>query len=136
MAQSQVVKAPPEEIEATEAFKLFDKERKGYITLVDLKKAETELGENLGEQNLKAMINEADCDNDGVVDLSEFLTYHGLHNSSLKALEESTQEIEGIMCLQNLTLGSSQSKTQLENEVLKQSSQDINHLKAETDHKR
>jgi centrin-3 len=44
------------------AFKLFDEENKGKISLRNLKKIARELGENLTEEELQAMIEEFDKD--------------------------------------------------------------------------
>ncbi len=47
------------------AFRLFDTENKGKISLNDLKKVAKELGESLREEELIAMIEEFDRDGDG-----------------------------------------------------------------------
>jgi centrin-3 len=44
------------------AFRLFDEENKGKISLRNLKKIARELGENLTEEELQAMIEEFDKD--------------------------------------------------------------------------
>ncbi len=59
--------------EALKAFRLFDSEGKGKISLNDLKKVAKELGESLREEELIAMIEEFDRDGDGEIDEEEFL---------------------------------------------------------------
>lgn len=56
-----------------QAFKFFDDEDTGQITLKDLKRVAKELGERYTEEELQAMIDEADADKDGGVTLEEFL---------------------------------------------------------------
>lgn len=51
--------------EILKAFKLFDEEGTGKITLKNMKKISRELGENLSEEELQAMIDEFDRDHDG-----------------------------------------------------------------------
>ena len=55
---------PVEEIR--KAFKLFDDEGKGNIDLKNLKRIAKELGENLTDEELQAMIDEFDTNNDGM----------------------------------------------------------------------
>ncbi|GAA5951140.1 hypothetical protein JCM8115_005065 [Rhodotorula mucilaginosa] len=59
--------------EIRRAFKLFDTEGTGRISLRDLKKVARELGENLEEDELKAMIEEFDLDMDGAISEQEFI---------------------------------------------------------------
>ncbi|WFD34013.1 Calcium-binding component of the spindle pole body (SPB) half-bridge [Malassezia cuniculi] len=61
---------PMEEIQR--AFKLFDDEGTGRISLRSLKRVAKELGENLDDEELAAMIEEFDLDQDGAIDLREF----------------------------------------------------------------
>ncbi|VDP30753.1 unnamed protein product [Schistosoma mattheei] len=51
--------------EMVRAFKLFDEDDSGKITYRNLKKISKELGENLSDQELRAMIEEFDRDGDG-----------------------------------------------------------------------
>jgi calmodulin len=61
----------PEDI--IEAFRVFDVEGKGYITVEELRNAMTNLGEKLTEKEVKEMIMEADFDGDGVINYSDFV---------------------------------------------------------------
>ena len=62
---------PVEEI--LKAFKLFDEDNSGNISLRNLKRVARELGENLSDDELQAMIDEFDKDQDGEISEQEFL---------------------------------------------------------------
>ena len=51
-----------------EAFKVFDKEKKGYITHDQLRYVMTQLGEKLSDDEVDEMIEEVDLDGDGRID--------------------------------------------------------------------
>ncbi|KAI9633270.1 putative CDC31-spindle pole body component, centrin [Dioszegia hungarica] len=55
------------------AFALFDDDKTGRISLKNLKRVARELGESLGEEELQAMIDEFDLDQDGEINEQEFL---------------------------------------------------------------
>lgn len=59
--------------EILRAFKLFDAEGKGVISLNDLRRVAQELGEGLDEEELVAMIDEFDLDGKGGVGIDEFV---------------------------------------------------------------
>merc|ERR1711885_1240 len=59
--------------ETLKAFRLFDDDSTGKISFKNLKRVAKELGENLTDEELQEMIEEADRDGDGEVNESEFL---------------------------------------------------------------
>jgi Ca2+-binding EF-hand superfamily protein len=59
--------------EIIKAFKLFDDDEKGAISFKNLKRVAKELGENLTDEEIQEMIDEADRDGNGVIDQDEFL---------------------------------------------------------------
>ena len=63
---------PVEEI--LKAFKLFDDDNTGAISLKNLRRVARELGENLQDDELQAMIDEFDKDEDGMINENELLS--------------------------------------------------------------
>lgn len=59
--------------EIKEAFRVFDKEGKGYISAADLRNVMTNLGEKLTDEEIDEMIREADIDGDGLINYEEFV---------------------------------------------------------------
>ncbi len=59
--------------EIRRAFQLFDEENKGRISLKNLRKVARELGEQIDDDELQAMIDEFDADNDGEINEQEFI---------------------------------------------------------------
>ncbi|XP_019747777.1 caltractin [Hippocampus comes] len=59
--------------EIMKAFRLFDDDCTGKISFKNLKRVAKELGENLTDEELQEMIDEADRDGDGEVNEQEFL---------------------------------------------------------------
>ncbi|KAK9532143.1 hypothetical protein VZT92_009545 [Zoarces viviparus] len=63
---------PAEEI--TKAFRLFDDDESGKISLRNLRRVARELGENVSDEELRSMIDEFDADGDGEINQQEFLS--------------------------------------------------------------
>eukprot|EP00095_Tigriopus_kingsejongensis_P010067 maker-scaffold1953_size24025-snap-gene-0.3 protein:Tk10067 transcript:maker-scaffold1953_size24025-snap-gene-0.3-mRNA-1 annotation:"Calmodulin" len=62
------------EEEIREAFRVFDREGHGFITVPDLCQVLTTLGDKLTEEESEELISEADIDGDGNVNYEEFVT--------------------------------------------------------------
>lgn len=71
MAVKLAERDPREEI--LKAFRLFDDDETGKITFKNLKRVARELGENMTDEELMEMIEEADRDGDGEISEEEFL---------------------------------------------------------------
>ncbi|XP_036132821.1 calmodulin-like [Molossus molossus] len=61
------------ELDMKEVFQAFDLNGDGHITLDELKQAMAQVGQKLSQEELEAMIREADVDKDGRVNYEEFL---------------------------------------------------------------
>lgn len=59
--------------EILKAFRLFDDDETGRISLKNLKRVAKEIGESMTDEELQEMIDEADKDGDGEIDQDEFL---------------------------------------------------------------
>ncbi len=59
--------------EILKAFRLFDDDESGFITLKNLRRVAKEIGENMTDEELQEMIDEADRDGDGQINEEEFL---------------------------------------------------------------
>ncbi|XP_072032092.1 glycerol-3-phosphate dehydrogenase, mitochondrial-like [Amphiura filiformis] len=57
----------------TTRFHTLDKDKKGYITPIDLRKYLEHHGEHMSEDQLREMLNEVDCNKNGRLELDEFL---------------------------------------------------------------
>ncbi|XP_067423296.1 calmodulin-like protein 6 isoform X1 [Emydura macquarii macquarii] len=66
-------KSKNQDEELRAAFKVFDKEHKGYIDWNTLKYVLMNAGEPLNEQEAELMMKEADKDGDGTIDYEEFV---------------------------------------------------------------
>lgn len=65
--------AEEEEKELRDAFRVFDKHNRGYISASDLRAVLQCLGEDLSEEEIEGMIKEVDVDGDGRIDFLEFV---------------------------------------------------------------
>ncbi|XP_044739813.1 calcium-binding protein LPS1-alpha-like [Chrysoperla carnea] len=65
--------AAQEEQELRDAFRVFDKHNRGYISASDLRAVLQCLGEDLSEEEIEDMIKEVDVDGDGRIDFYEFV---------------------------------------------------------------
>ncbi|GMI28464.1 hypothetical protein TeGR_g9154 [Tetraparma gracilis] len=63
-------RSPGEEVK--KAFELFDDDKTGKIGMRNMRRIARELGENLSEEELQAMIDEFDRDQDGEINEEEF----------------------------------------------------------------
>ncbi|GFQ04168.1 calmodulin [Phtheirospermum japonicum] len=61
------------EEELKEAFRVFDKDQNGFISVAELRHVMTNLGENLTDEEVDEMICEADVDDDGQINYEEFV---------------------------------------------------------------
>ncbi|KAF0972996.1 hypothetical protein FDP41_008660 [Naegleria fowleri] len=59
--------------EIMKAFRLFDEDDTGYITFANLKRVAKDLGENMTDEELREMIEEADRSNSGQISKEDFL---------------------------------------------------------------
>ena len=71
MSAKMAERDPLDEIK--KAFRLFDSEERGKINLNDLKRVAKELGENMSDDELNEMIEEADRDGDGEINEEDFI---------------------------------------------------------------
>jgi len=71
MTQKMAERDPEEEIK--KAFALFDEDGHGVISAKSLRRVARELGEVLSDEELQAMIDEFDKNQDGVIDQEEFM---------------------------------------------------------------
>nr|CAB3230143.1 centrin-3-like [Phallusia mammillata] len=72
MTEWMLERDPQEEF--SKAFKLFDDDETGKISLRNLRRVARELGENMSEEELHAMIDEFDTDGDGEINLEDFIS--------------------------------------------------------------
>ena len=60
------------EADCEEAFKVFDKEGKGQLSVAEVRELFTRSGEKLSSEEVDALIASADADGSGFIDLAEF----------------------------------------------------------------
>ena len=71
MTEKMSERNPEEELK--KSFRLYDSDDTGYITFENLKEAGANLGEDLTDDEIWAMIREADQNGDGQISLTEFI---------------------------------------------------------------
>ena len=71
MTQKMAERDPREEM--LKAFRLFDDDETGKISFKNLKRVAKELGENMTDEEIHEMIEEADRDGDGEINEEEFM---------------------------------------------------------------
>jgi centrin-1 len=71
MMTAKMAERDPKE-EMAKAFKLFDDDDTGKISFKNLKRVAKELGENMTDEEIQEMIDEADRDGDGEISEDEF----------------------------------------------------------------
>ncbi|ORX50353.1 EF-hand protein [Piromyces finnis] len=77
MVERILERNPMEEMK--KAFHLFDEDNTGKISLKNLKKVAKEIGEDLDDEELQAMIDEFDLDQDGEINEQEFYSIMNEH---------------------------------------------------------
>ncbi|ODN02619.1 Calmodulin [Orchesella cincta] len=82
-----------EEQELRDAFRIFDKHNRGYISASDLRAVLHCLGEDLSEDEIEDMIKEVDVDGDGRIDFNEFVRALGEPD-----LTEEDEDVEDAEC--------------------------------------
>jgi len=70
---SRDIRGYDSEADIRNAWKVFDKDNQGWITTTELRHVLSNLGEKLGPQEMDEMIKESDPDNDGKIQLEEFV---------------------------------------------------------------
>jgi len=68
-----IMKATNQTQTLTDAFKVFDKDKSSKISAAELKHVITNLGQNVDEDEMEAMMAEADKDGNGSIDYNEFV---------------------------------------------------------------
>ena len=72
MMTAKMAERDPRE-EMLKAFRLFDDDETGKISFKNLKRVAKELGENMNDEEIQEMIDEADRDGDGEISEEEFM---------------------------------------------------------------
>jgi len=75
-----------------EAFKIFDKDDDGYLTVAELRRIMTQLGERMPTRELEEMVREADHDNDGLINCQEFCAILCQDGSKRKVGKKKSKE--------------------------------------------
>ncbi|KAG8223443.1 hypothetical protein J437_LFUL008517, partial [Ladona fulva] len=88
--------ADQEEKELRDAFRVFDKHNRGYISASDLRAVLQCLGEDLSEEEIEDMIKEVDVDGDGRIDFYEFVHALGEPGEDEDGDDEEEEKEESI----------------------------------------
>lgn len=73
MSTEETEKSPATTDQFRDAFREFDKDGNGVITMKEFKKAMAKLGNKLSDKQIKQMIKEVDLDGDGEINYKEFV---------------------------------------------------------------
>jgi calmodulin len=72
--EKKAIKTPEQVVdELNEAFKVFDKDGNGYINAEELRTMMATFGQNMSEEEIDAMIEAADTNNDQQIQIEEFV---------------------------------------------------------------
>jgi len=74
--------------EYKEAFAMFDKDGDGHVTMDELREVLGQMGEHPTDEQLHDMISDVDIDNNGTIELNEFISMMQRHESDSKAVED------------------------------------------------
>jgi len=77
-----------EEEEIRQIFRVFDRNKTGFIDVDELRMVMKDLGENLSEEDLDAMMKEADVAGNGVISYDEFLLMFQSSNGKYKEKQQ------------------------------------------------
>jgi len=75
-----------------EAFKIFDKDDDGFLTVAELRRIMTQLGERMPTRELEEMVREADSDSDGLINCQEFCAILCHDGSKRKVQKKKSKE--------------------------------------------
>merc|ERR1719198_335578 len=73
MMTNKILNKDPKD-DMVKAFRLFDEDQTGFVTLKNMKRVAKETNQTLDEEELQEMLNDADRDGDGQLNEEEFLT--------------------------------------------------------------
>ncbi|XP_052105377.1 calmodulin-A-like [Mytilus californianus] len=73
MSTEETEKSPATTDQFRDAFREFDKDGNGVITMKEFKKAMAKVGNKLSDKQIKQMIKEVDLDGDGEINYKEFV---------------------------------------------------------------